>query len=118
MSNTSRPFGVILLNTLLECSARILGSQNDFLGKGVGTGTSSGIHAYTLKECMCVVERCAAVLCVLFVHGGQLSREIATVITTAHTSLHGTHVCTWCFIFDGLYYLSTRYVSYCSYSPY
>lgn len=70
---TIRPLGAILLTTLLDGSGR-------FLGGNVANAVNVDVS---------VVERSANVLTLLFLGGGQLARELSTVISTAHTGLSG-----------------------------
>ena len=70
-----RPLGVILLTTLLDGSGR-------FLGGNMATASSADV---------CVVERSANVLTLLFLSGGQLARELSTVLSTSHMSLTGSY---------------------------
>ena len=78
-----RPFGVVLLNTLLEGLNRILTVR----GRSDRSREVEGREA--LGGDTQVVQRAANVLCLLFVHGGMLASELSTVINTSHTSLHG-----------------------------
>lgn len=71
-----RPLGAILLTTLLDGSGR-------FLGGNIATASSADV---------CVVERSANVLTLLFLSGGQLARELSTVLSTSHMSLTGDHL--------------------------
>jgi hypothetical protein len=68
-----RPLGSVLLTTLLEGSSR-------FLTGSVPNAMSADVS---------VVERSANVLTLLFLGGGQLARELSTVISTAHTCIAG-----------------------------
>jgi hypothetical protein len=68
-----RPLGSVLLTTLLEGSSRFL----------------AGSVPNAMVADVSVVERSANVLTLLFLGGGQLARELSTVISTAHTSISG-----------------------------
>lgn len=68
-----RPLGSVVLATLLEGSSR-------FLAGSVPNALSADVS---------VVERSANVLTLLFLGGGQLARELSTVISTAHTTIAG-----------------------------
>lgn len=83
-----RPFGVVLLNTLLEGSNRLLIGR----GRGDRGRDKEGKEGKdSLGGDAQVVQRAANVLSLLFVHGGMLASELSTVINTSHTSLHGKH---------------------------
>ena len=94
-----RPFGVVLLNTLLEGSNRLLigrgRNDRDREKEGKEGKESLGGDAQ-------VVQRAANVLSLLFVHGGMLASELSTVINTSHTSLHGKETSALCFSCNGL----------------
>ena len=72
---TMRPFGVVLLNTLVEMCTRVLG------------GISGGVTAFPRSSDVEVAERSANLLTLVFVHGGKLARELSTALSTGHTSL-------------------------------
>jgi hypothetical protein len=80
-----RPFGVVLLNTLLEGSNRLL------IGRGRSDRGREKEGKDSLGGDAQVVQRAANVLSLLFVHGGMLASELSTVINTSHTSLHGKY---------------------------
>ena len=93
----SRPLGAILFNALLEGSNRIF------------TGADSNFSEIVVRQDVTVMERCANVLSLLFINGGQLSSELCTVINTSHTSPQGktSQPCFLCFITFPLH-LSSR----------
>ena len=72
---TMKPLALILLNSLLEGSNRVLSTAN--------------LPMNIMKSEINVVERSANVLALLFINGGQTARELSTVISTSHTSISG-----------------------------
>ena len=71
-----KPLALMLLNSLLEGSNRVL----------IGGGN---LPLNIMKNEINIVERSANVLTLLFINGGQLARELSTVINTGHTSISG-----------------------------
>jgi hypothetical protein len=71
-----RPLGSILFNLLVEGSTRILGGSH--------------LLSNVVEQEAEVAERSANILSLLFIHGGQLARELSTAITTSHLSLGKT----------------------------
>ena len=72
---TMKPLALILLNSLLEGSNRVLSTAN--------------LPMNIMKSEINVVERSANVLALLFINGGQTARELSTVISTSHTAISG-----------------------------
>lgn len=73
------PFGVLLLNTLLENTSRLLGFSTTSLSSLTGGSAEVG-------------ERCANVLSLVLLHGDDITRELMTALHTGHTCLSGTRV--------------------------
>jgi hypothetical protein len=68
-----RPLGSILLSLLVDGCARILSGSHMLLN--------------AMEQEVEVAGRSANILSLLFIYGGQLARELSTVITTGHLSL-------------------------------
>eukprot|EP01041_Mallomonas_annulata_P003424 gene3424-6795_t len=82
---TMRPFGVVLLNTLVEGCARIIATHHGNAGGGSGGGNIL-LNQNTRIELL-TASKCANLLTLVFIHGGHLARELSTAISTSHTSL-------------------------------
>lgn len=70
-----RPLGSILFNNIIEGSNRILNNTN------------SNINIS--EQEITVIERSANILILLFICGGQLASELATVLNTTHIDSKG-----------------------------
>lgn len=75
--DTMKPLGSILLNLLVEGCDRISSSQYPVIGMPSNVGKRSESDT---------IERASNLLSLLFVHGSQLAKELATAIHTGHTS--------------------------------
>ena len=93
-----RPLGTILFNTLIEGSHRIF------------TGADLNLPEIIINQEVAVIERCANVLALLFINGGQVSSELCTVISTSHISPSGKSrvECTYTLPFHFLVLLSSH----------
>lgn len=82
----AKPLATLLFGILMNgCSKAVNAANNPYGTSGmVGNGASGASGAAAAEIDM--AERCANVLAVIFVHGTQLSRELATAITPAHAS--------------------------------
>lgn len=79
MMETSTPFGVHVLNGMLENTSRLLGFSTTSLSSLSGGNPEIG-------------ERCANILSLVLFHGDDLTRELTTVLHTGHTCLSGARV--------------------------
>jgi len=70
---TMKPFGAVVLNALVESCAKLISWQG-----GIGADLRMDIN---------IAQRCADLLSLVLIHGGLLSRELATALSTGHTSL-------------------------------